>query len=224
MASSPAVAGARAELELGDRFEVARNHLPDRLSLPPVLGPDGFAIEHVEDAAGHPLEAAMSSTENSLIVPKLAEIASGPSATLWMEYRAPGRYRLIPDRGPAQPAEGELVTEQGVPIVLDPHDWTVVREASERSAGLETFDLALAAARLATHAGFDRLIALPLVREIEMLEHQVRTASTVLKRFRGRAMLCDEVGLGKTNKSDWVFGVAAGKIPERLCRGCRRRV
>jgi SNF2 family DNA or RNA helicase len=52
-------------------------------------------------------------------------------------------------------------------------------------------------ARLATHAGFDRLITLPLVRKIELLEHQIRTAKTVLRRFCGWAILCDEVGLGK---------------------------
>ena len=66
------------------------------------------------------------------------------------------------------------------------------------SAGLRDFELAKEAARLATQAGFDKLIALPLVREMEPLEHQIRTVKTVLRRFRGRALLCDEVGLGKT--------------------------
>ena len=32
---------------------------------------------------------------------------------------------------------------------------------------------------------------------MELLDHQVRTAKTVLQRFRG-ALLCDEVGMGKT--------------------------
>ena len=103
------------------------------------------------------------------------------------------------------------------PIVLDPHDWSVVQEASESPAGLETFDLALQAARLATHAGFDRLIALPLVRDIELLEHQIRTAKTVLRRFRGRAMLCDEVGLGKTIEAGLV-------LSELMIRGLVRSV
>ena len=86
--------------------------------------------------------------------------------------------------------------------------------ASGRSAG---FDLALEAARLATHAGFDRLIALPLVRDIELLEHQIRTAKTVLRRFRGRAMLCDEVGLGKTIEAGLV-------LSELMIRGLARSV
>src|SRR5262249_56398860 len=67
-----------------------------------------------------------------------------------------------------------------------------------RRASLAEFQLALRAGQLATHAGFDQLMCLPLVRDMELLEHQMRTAKTVLRRLRGRAMLCDEVGLGKT--------------------------
>ena len=82
---------------------------------------------------------------------------------------------------------------------------------------LDQLDLAIRAARLATHAGFDRLIALPLVRDIELLEHQIRTAKTVLRRFRGRAMLCDEVGLGKTIEAGLV-------LSELMIRGLARSV
>src|SRR5919108_595358 len=56
-----------------------------------------------------------------------------------------------------------------------------------------------------------------MVRDMELLEHQVRTAKTVLRRMRGRALLCDEVGLGKT--------VEAGLILDELClRGLVRSV
>ena len=55
------------------------------------------------------------------------------------------------------------------------------------------------------------------MRDIELLEHQIRTAKTVLRRFRGRAMLCDEVGLGKT--------IEAGLIlSELVIRGLVRSV
>src|SRR5262249_42853009 len=40
---------------------------------------------------------------------------------------------------------------------------------------------------------------------MELLEHQTRTARTVLRRFRGRALLCDEVGLGKTIEAGLVL-------------------
>ena len=50
---------------------------------------------------------------------------------------------------------------------------------------------------------------------MELLEHQIRTAKTVLQRFRGRALLCDEVGLGKTIEAGLVFA-------ELLIRGLVR--
>ena len=79
------------------------------------------------------------------------------------------------------------------------------------------FRLALQATRLAMVAGFDQLLCLPWLRDVELLEHQLRTARTVLRRLRGRALLCDEVGLGKT--------IEAGIILEELVvRGFARRV
>src|SRR5438477_552803 len=77
--------------------------------------------------------------------------------------------------------------------------------ALREQASLPSFELARQAARLATHAGFDQLICLPLVRDMELLDHQTRTARTVLARFRGKALLCDEVGLGKTIEAGLVF-------------------
>ena len=206
-----------ADVRLGDRFEIALTRLPGRLALPAVLGPDGFAIEQIEDAEGRPVESALDWTANLLVVPKLAQVVTLPADSLWLEYRAPGRFRLIAEPALLTRANGELVTEQGVPILFDSHDWSVVQEASERPAGLTAFDTALQAARLATHAGFDRLISLPLVRDIELLEHQIRTAKTVLRRFRGRAMLCDEVGLGKTIEAGLV-------LSELMIRGLARSV
>jgi SNF2 family DNA or RNA helicase len=135
---------------------------------------------------------------------------------LWLEYQTSGRYRLIVEPGVGEPA-GELVSEQGVRVVFDPGDLSLVAEPAPVSAGLREFDLARQAATLATHAGFDRLIALPMVREIELLEHQIRTAKTVLRRFRGRALLCDEVGLGKTIEAGLV-------LSELMIRGLVRSV
>ncbi len=206
-------------LEPGDRFEVTPIGGTGRLGLPRVLGPDGFPIEQIEDPAGRPLDLAVDASAGSIVVPKLAEGVARSNGPLWLEYRATGRFRLIVEPGAAHPADGSIVTEQGVPIEFDRGDWPVVQAASAATAGLELdqLDLAIRAARLATHAGFDRLIALPMVRDIELLEHQIRTAKTVLRRFRGRAMLCDEVGLGKTIEAGLV-------LSELMVRGLARSV
>jgi SNF2 family DNA or RNA helicase len=210
---------APAGLEPGDRFEVTPIGETGRLGLPRVLGPDGFPIEQIEDPAGRPLDLALDASAGSIVVPKLAEGVGRSSGPLWLEYRAPGRFRLIVEPGTPHPANGSIVTEQGVPIEFDRGDWPVVQAASASAAGLELdqLDLAIRAARLATHAGFDRLIALPMVRDIELLEHQIRTAKTVLRRFRGRAMLSDEVGLGKTIEAGLV-------LSELMVRGLARSV
>ena len=67
-----------AELEPGDRFEVAPIGSTGRLSLPRVLGPDGFPIDQIEDPAGRALDLTLDPTTGSLVVPKLSETVRGP--------------------------------------------------------------------------------------------------------------------------------------------------
>jgi superfamily II DNA or RNA helicase len=105
-------------------------------------------------------------------------------------------------------------TERGVRLSFSAEDMGVL---NEWPVGMSTFDLARQAASFAASPGFDELISLPMLREVELYPHQLRTARTVLRRFRGRAMLCDEVGLGKT--------IEAGMILlELLMRKLARRV
>src|SRR6185503_19787647 len=61
----------------------------------------------------------------------------------------------------------------------------------------------------------DDLLCLPHCR-IEQLEYQVRTGLSVLGPLRGRALLSDEVGLGKTIEAGLV-------IKELLTRGMVKR-
>jgi len=196
-------------LEPGDRFEVHPAESGDRLTLPGALGPGGFAIEELEDPAGNILGLTRAANGQALIVPELGRWLPGPDATSWLEYQAPGRFRLLIEPGSAADDGGGLITEQGVRVTLDPNDAGVVRCGAGRAADLKEFDLALRASLLALHAGFDRLIALPLVRDVEPLEYQTRTAQTVLRRFRGRALLCDEVGLGKTIEAGLILAELA---------------
>ncbi|AGL02492.1 DEAD/DEAH box helicase [Desulfoscipio gibsoniae] len=73
------------------------------------------------------------------------------------------------------------------------------------------------ALQLSLSPGFDTLLSLSAVRNVQPLEYQQQTVRHVLRHLRGRALLCDEVGLGKT--------VEAGLIMmEYLLRGLIRWV
>jgi SNF2 family DNA or RNA helicase len=198
---TPLAAPATA-LEPGDRFEVTLPPACGPLTLPEFFTAAGVPVETVEDAAGRPLEVRPGP---AILIPAPGLPGAGPDDTLWLEYQDRGRFRLVTEKGPDGTPDGELTTEKGVAITLDPGDRGLVRGPWAHRASPAEFDLALEAARLSTHAGFDRLICLPLVRDMDLLEHQVRTARTVLQRFRGRALLCDEVGLGKTIEAGLVF-------------------
>jgi SNF2 family DNA or RNA helicase len=76
--------------------------------------------------------------------------------------------------------------------------------AAGRFVDLLPYRLQLQAERLALVAGFDELVCLDAV-DFEPFGYQVRAAQTVLRRFRGRGLLCDEVGLGKTIEAGLVL-------------------
>ncbi|WP_449355335.1 DEAD/DEAH box helicase [Virgibacillus natechei] len=63
----------------------------------------------------------------------------------------------------------------------------------------------------------NKLLSLPYVRELETFDYQVNTVKSVISRFKGRVMLSDEVGLGKTVEA----GMA---MLEYIMRGLARRI
>ena len=69
--------------------------------------------------------------------------------------------------------------------------------AAGRFAGQLPYRLQLEAERLALVAGFDELVCLDTLN-FSPFDYQVRAAQVALRRFRGRGLLCDEGGLGKT--------------------------
>ena len=72
-------------------------------------------------------------------------------------------------------------------------------------------------ARLSLLRGFDQLLCLEGLSGVEQLPHQIETVRKVLRHFRGRVLLADEVGLGKTIE-------ACLLLREYLLRGLVRRV
>jgi SNF2 family DNA or RNA helicase len=60
------------------------------------------------------------------------------------------------------------------------------------------------AAKVWARPGFDTFLAIPRLR-FEPFDYQLQTARTVLRRMRGRGILADEVGLGKTIEAGLVL-------------------
>jgi len=129
--------------------------------------------------------------------PSCAGLEAGP---LYLEYVGDGVFRLRCD----------ALGQEGEEQLPEP-----IRALSRPLRDPAGYEVALRAAELAGQGGFHKLLCLANVRELEYLEHQVRTVRTVLNRFRGRALLCDEVGLGKTIEAGLVI---AELLLRRLAR------
>jgi superfamily II DNA or RNA helicase len=123
--------------------------------------------------------------------------------------------------GRAEPPAGALAA--GSP------ELRVVLRVPDRSALLEMlaepeekdaaawFRLRHELAELSLVEGFDELLCLPTLQGVERYWHQVETARRVLKHFKGRVLLADEVGLGKTVEAGMV-------LKEYVLRGMAERV
>jgi SNF2 family DNA or RNA helicase len=89
-------------------------------------------------------------------------------------------------------------------VQLVPGADRVLKEASVCTPNLDLYRLRLQAEHLLLVAGFDELISLKKVG-FTPFGYQIKAAQTVLARFRGRGLLCDEVGLGKTIEAGLVL-------------------
>jgi SNF2 family DNA or RNA helicase len=99
------------------------------------------------------------------------------------------------------PHNAEVLAKVQDGVVEDAADWVLHYKA--RLLGLQS--------------GFDVLLSLPLVRGVRHYDYQVETALRVLRIMRGRAILADEVGLGKTIEAGIV-------LKELVIRGLARKI
>lgn len=84
-------------------------------------------------------------------------------------------------------------------------------------APFSRFQLRAALDQVQSDPGFDELLSLDALPMVEKLPHQRQAAFTALKQMRGRALLADEVGLGKT--------IEAGIVLKELAmRGMAARI
>ncbi|MEW6002513.1 MAG: SNF2-related protein [Nitrospirota bacterium] len=70
---------------------------------------------------------------------------------------------------------------------------------------------------LTIQGGFDELLCLNRITNVDKYWYQIETVKKVLKQFHGRVLLCDEVGLGKTIEAGML-------IKEYLLRGMVKNV
>jgi SNF2 family DNA or RNA helicase len=100
---------------------------------------------------------------------------------------------------------------------VDEHSLTLfVDKLKEAPAERAWYELRREAERIALVPGFDRLITLD-ANAIKELPHQIDVAQRVLRDMGGRAILADEVGLGKTIEASIIY-------KELAIRGLARRV
>jgi superfamily II DNA or RNA helicase len=88
---------------------------------------------------------------------------------------------------------------------------------SGEAAETELFRLRGELSRLSLFQGFDELLCLPALHGVETHWYQVETVRKVLKQYRGRVLLADEVGLGKTIEAGMV-------VKEYMLRGMAERL
>ena len=102
-------------------------------------------------------------------------------------------------------------------IRLQPVGGTVFKAISSgQFATRELYQLRLLAEHAQLVNGFDELVSLDQLK-FAPFDYQIHAAQIMLRRFRGRGMFCDEVGLGKTIEAGLV-------LKEYLARNVIQRV
>ncbi len=125
----------------------------------------------------------------------------------------PRKSEIVSHPAPANPPAEGWLTPGGIPVSFHAEPFLAGRVTSDPR------DLRLHQehARLSLLRGFDELLCLEGLHGVEQLPHQIETVRKVLRHFRGRVLLADEVGLGKTIE-------ACLLLREYLLRGMVRRV
>lgn len=123
--------------------------------------------------------------------------------------------RLLPSQPSLLPQAGHSLVKM---VFHTTEDAQILQEVKAGQVSRTSdFYLRQQALQLSVSPSFEVLMALKAARLLQPLDYQIRTVRHVLMNLRGRALLCDEVGMGKT--------VEAGLITlEYILRGLVRRV
>src|SRR5258708_1367061 len=132
-------------------------------------------------------------------------------------------WEVVNGNGVAPPADpGGAAEAEGAPVqrsrVWHPQGESVLKSLRAGDGDPSPrFELGGEAERWAGWAGTDHLISLDSLRGVERFPHQIRACLKVMRDLNGRAILADEVGLGKTIEAGIV-------LKDYLLRGAVRTV
>jgi len=103
------------------------------------------------------------------------------------------------ERKKTEAAKDQAVDIPDLEIVYEIDEEPILRVIKEhRTSDAAMMDLALSAYKLSFRTSYDQLICVPTTNNVQSLWYQEESARKIMKTFRGRAILADEVGLGKT--------------------------
>ena len=134
-----------------------------------------------------------------------------PAVSFSKDTLSPAKETIKPSAAFKNNAPTEIRTKKTIsvpeiPITIQMDSLSFLKDlVNGESTSLENYELALEGHRIRFKETFDNLICLYNLQDVRSLWYQEETARKILKSFRGRALLSDEVGLGKTIEALIVF-------------------
>ncbi len=118
---------------------------------------------------------------------------------------------------PVKPKRPVLLPEIPVSIGIDSASFLNTLSSGQFASPMR-YKLAIEAHQIRFNETFENLICLSNLKHVRSLWYQEETARKILKSFRGRALLSDEVGLGKTIEAGIVLKeyIARGMVKNAL--------
>ena len=216
--------------EVGDRFRLnfdsnllEIDHLQFKLSDSAEfnrLFPVSTLLLSVGGQTSPPIELTVEQETHSLggkgLAKRLLRFKHLSQLTLLVECLDPLTFSVVPLAVPDYDTAELLAAKETISIE---NGWQNIF-ASFHNANFsqpELFALHERASLLTLCQPLDHLISLSLIPEFVPYPHQIQAVKSVMGKFRGRALLCDEVGLGKTIEASLI-------MLEYITRGLAKRI
>jgi SNF2 family DNA or RNA helicase len=161
----------------------------------------------------HQMEKKPRTSKQAGAKPSVPQTGPRPGAAAPSNAASGGAAQAAPGDQRQEAAEERLPTLK-IEVEADPEP-VLQTIRSHQKSDPASLDMALRAYKLSFRTSYDQLICLPTLRDVTSLWYQEETVRKIMKTFRGRAILADEVGLGKTIEAGLV-------IKEYMMRGLVR--